>query len=503
MALSINITARKIFSRLEKITNAKLNQLGLPTVTLTGTASTSQIADGAVTAPKTAFGPVFYVTDGGTANAHSLQQASNATPIPAALAAGMVFRYRANATNTGAVTVVIAALGGALSLYKQTGQELKAGDIRSTQAVEIMFTGFEWQLLSPTGQPENERYVETASADGLAYTATFSPTVTALTDGMRVLVKWNTTNTGAVTLAPNGLAAKAVRKGADAALAAGDLLDNQISELVYDSTANGGAGAWLLTSPVTINTPATVTGLTRGLLIKNNATNPTFVVDITADEAVLKNAGGLSYLAESVSVSANITGTVGTANSLDTGSEAGNTWYYLWLIYNGSTVASLISASSTAPTLPSGYTYKALVGEIYNDSGSNFVTSHRTGADVFLTETTISAALDPAAADTYEDLAGADLTAFQAAVPPTARVVRGTVGQTVGTSASIVTMFVAGTTSGIGAQRFVFYRDGGTGGLSEGPFEVPQTRAGGSRNIAWRSSQNSAANGLRITGYRT
>lgn len=499
MALSINITARKLFSRLEKITNAKLNQLGLPTVTLTGTASTSQIADGAVTAPKTAFGPVFYATDGGTANAHSLQQATNATPIPAALATGMVFRYRANATNTGPVTVVVAAIGGALDLYKQTGQALKAGDIRATQAVEILFTGFEWQLLSPTGQPENERYVETASADGLAYTATFAPTVTALTDGMRVLVKWNTTNTGAVTLAPNGLAAKAVRKGADAALAAGDLLDNQISELVYDSAANGAAGAWLLTSPVTINTPATVTGLARNLVIKNNATNPTFVVDITADEAVLKNAGGLSYLAESVSVSANITGTVGTANSLDTGSEASNTWYYLWLIYNGSAVASLLSASSTAPTLPSGYTYKALVGAVLNDGSSNFITFRQAGKEVWVNETNIFTATGPDAINTYQSktLVPASGTT-EKIVPPIAVEAWGSAGSSGNVPSQIA---VAGDGDGLGAVTLMAYANGAVFNsfYGAGYWRVPLKTA---QTIHWQALTTAANYRLNVSGYR-
>lgn len=62
-------------------------------------------------------------------------------------------------------------------------------------------------------------------------------------------------------------------------------------------------------------------------------------------------------------------------NGLDTGAEASDTWYYLYLIFNPDTeeVAGLISASATAPTLPSGFTKKRLVGAVRNDGSSDFI----------------------------------------------------------------------------------------------------------------------------------
>jgi hypothetical protein len=56
-------------------------------------------------------------------------------------------------------------------------------------------------------------------------------------------VKWHATNTSAETFAPDGLTAKAITKAGDTALSAGDVVLNQISELVYDSTLDH----WLLT----------------------------------------------------------------------------------------------------------------------------------------------------------------------------------------------------------------------------------------------------------------
>jgi hypothetical protein len=94
-------------------------------------------------------------------------------------------------------------------------------------------------------------------------------------------------------------------------------------------------------------------------------------VTYTADELVLKNSAGAAYVATNVSFTADI-GTSGV-NGLDAGSEASDTWYYVHAIYNGTSTNGLLSTSATAPTLPSGYTYSALIGVIRNDSSSDFI----------------------------------------------------------------------------------------------------------------------------------
>ncbi|MBI5179182.1 MAG: hypothetical protein HZA04_07990 [Nitrospinae bacterium] len=50
-------------------------------------------------------------------------------------------------------------------------------------------------------------------------------------------------------------------------------------------------------------------------------------------------------------------------------------WVHIWAIYNPvtNTIAGLFSLSATAPTLPSGYTHKAYVGAVYNNSSGNFI----------------------------------------------------------------------------------------------------------------------------------
>jgi hypothetical protein len=80
-------------------------------------------------------------------------------------------------------------------------------------------------------------------------TLTTSSTVTAYYDGLRQTFIAGGTNTGAATLNVDGVGAKAVRKGADAALAAGDITAAMPVDVVYDASANGAAGAWMLLNP--------------------------------------------------------------------------------------------------------------------------------------------------------------------------------------------------------------------------------------------------------------
>jgi hypothetical protein len=159
-----------------------------------------------------------------------------------------------------------------------------------------------------------------------------------------------------------------------------------------------------------VSTSASIIGGSKNLVITNNSATPNSQVDIDADEIILKNASGIAYLASSVNLTANIAAS--GANGLDTGAEVGGTWYYLWVIYNGTTVASLISASSTAPTMPSGYTYKALLGAIYNDVSGNFIKMRQIDRLAFITRTTITTSIP---GTTYSSLS------LSAVVPPNAK----------------------------------------------------------------------------------
>ena len=103
--------------------------------------------------------------------------------------------------------------------------------------------------------------------------------------------------------------------------------------------------------------------------LKASATGTSATVTVTADEAMVENSSNAYATLRAVSLS--ITGTTSGANGLDTGTLAASTWYSIWVIYNGSTTAGLLSLSATAPTLPSGYTYCALAGYIRTDGTAN------------------------------------------------------------------------------------------------------------------------------------
>lgn len=126
-----------------------------------------------------------------------------------------------------------------------------------------------------------------------------------------------------------------------------------------------------------------VRDVTRDLIVQTNVGTPNSKVDIDADEINLHDAAGAFFKATSVNLTADIT--VPGANGLDTGGEAGNTWYYIWVIYNStsSTTASLLSTQTAigSLTLPTGYSFGALVGAVRNNVGSNFLPFYQQGLD--------------------------------------------------------------------------------------------------------------------------
>lgn len=111
-----------------------------------------------------------------------------------------------------------------------------------------------------------------------------------------------------------------------------------------------------------------IVGASSGLKMFTTGTNG--FVYVVADEIVLEASAGNYLTVRNVNLSAlNVSGS--GANGIDTGTVSSSSWYYVWVISNGTTVSGLLSLSSTSPTLPSGYTYKALVSVIRTDSTAN------------------------------------------------------------------------------------------------------------------------------------
>jgi len=116
-----------------------------------------------------------------------------------------------------------------------------------------------------------------------------------------------------------------------------------------------------------ITAPAPVRGMFQNLVASTTGLDSN--IGITIDELTVESAANEYQTLRNVNVTID-SATVG-ANGLDAGSLAVDTWYYTYIIWDGTTVAGLISASPTAPTLPSGYTHWARVGAIHTDTTAN------------------------------------------------------------------------------------------------------------------------------------
>ncbi|MGL4756289.1 MAG: hypothetical protein ACRCXB_28380 [Aeromonadaceae bacterium] len=128
-----------------------------------------------------------------------------------------------------------------------------------------------------------------------------------------------------------------------------------------------GAAWWVFGTGQTMSSLGLVGGIRN---LKASTTGTSAAVTITADQIALDStAGAPPLLANSVSVSPSLT--TSGANGLDTGTSAASTWYSVWVISNGATTAGLLSLSATAPTMPSGYTYRRRVGWVRTDATAN------------------------------------------------------------------------------------------------------------------------------------
>lgn len=169
------------------------------------------------------------------------------------------------------------------------------------------------------------------------------------------------------TTASNARAA--LELGSAATLTAGTAANNAV-QLTADGKLPAVSGALLtgITASQISGLSSAIAGASRNLAM--SATGLSALVSMTADELIVKDATGNAKLLSGLALSAS-TAVVG-AGGLDTGAIAGSTWYAVWAIAktDGGT-ALLFSLSSTAPTMPSGYTHKARVGWIRTDSTAN------------------------------------------------------------------------------------------------------------------------------------
>lgn len=349
MSLTIAVTAGKTLARNERANNAKLNALGLPTLALSGTASTAQIGDDQVTAAKAAFGAWFYCTASGT-NTITL----TATGHSITLTEGMIARFKVEADNTGAVDITFGGSTKDLFRYYNSttsaGVELAAGDLRAGQQVEIIYDGTRWQLLSALAIGPVIVGTDAGSTD--AYAITPSPSVRAYADitGIPVVFKANTINTGAATLEISGLgSAKSIVKSYNVALSDGDIKAGQWVTVVYDGTnfqlqspvtqastrATVPVRQTVLTGPVDTNgQPQLLSYSGQNITLAASSSSPLVVAFAAGQDA----SGALDYINR-------LTANVSNAWTLPTV----NATYYLFTDRDASTAAITYGYTTTRP----------------------------------------------------------------------------------------------------------------------------------------------------------
>lgn len=145
------------------------------------------------------------------------------------------------------------------------------------------------------------------------------------------------------------------------------LLPSQSTHSGEFLTTDGTNTSWVASSSGT--TVGTYSA--RGILCKNNGTNPNTQLDMYADVIILKNSSDqivVRYNPGTITNDISVSGP--TANGRDTVTNFSNTFVHFYWIWNGTTLATVSSAVAppTGPTLPSGYTHWAYAGAVYNSS---------------------------------------------------------------------------------------------------------------------------------------
>ena len=198
----------------------------------------------------------------------------------------------------------------------------------------------------------------------------------------------------------------------------------------------------------------------------------TATVDIDADFLTVFDTNNVGRILSSVNLTCNISTGTGI-NTLDTGAEGSSRWYHLWVIYNGTTTASLVSESVSAPTMPSGYTFKKYVGAVRNASDSNFVNFDQGGNSVCTKNEQVHSDTSTGAWDTVT---------LVNHIPPNATAVIGNVytngtGENSGYSYLSSNIDGGDVADGMGQQYTRVYSSGQSGGSVWTPFKMPITTA--------------------------
>lgn len=200
------------------------------------------------------------------------------SPVTTIYNAGMVVRFKADSSNSGAVDINVNG-AGAKNLFTRAGAELAANDIVANQIVEAVYDGTNFYVINTISAAQitaahitetlRESVPQYAADGGTAntYAVTLSPAATAYTAGMVVRFKAANANTGASTLNVNGVGAINLKKSNGGALQANDIVANQLVEAVYDGTnfQIGPGRSWDFVGTGSVPSGSAATAVSHGL----------------------------------------------------------------------------------------------------------------------------------------------------------------------------------------------------------------------------------------------
>lgn len=218
---------------------------------------------------------------------------------------------------------------------------------------------------------------------------------------------------------------------------------------------------------------------------------------VTAQEALVRTGANVPAWLQGINVTINTANS--GANGLDTGTRTASNWYYLFIIYNGTTIAGLASLSANSPTMPSGYTYSLLVGAVYCNSSNAFDLYDQVGERIYREET--SNLLGSGGG-----VATFTLVSLAAIVPPIARSVIGNLGLIANVAKSLQ---ICGGSNSANTRGFVTYNGNTASAPTASPlngwsslreYEVEMQNA---QQLLWKSSDTTASTyKLTVTGWR-
>jgi len=360
----------------------------------------------------------------------------NSTSINSSLAGGSVYFYIPNTSTFKQTWFTSAATNAVLNTnpvtLDQNGCAVIYGLGTYRQVLQDSLGNTVWDKIT-TDTSANNNYFWAGTAGGTANAITVTDTGFNGTDGS--IIAWIplATNTGPATVNPSGFGAVPIVKDTSTgavALSGGEMVANSPSNVV-EAIYSASQGNFHILNLVAASGGATVFPplcSAQGLVIKNSSGTPG-IFTITANQIVMINTSNGTFVtrgtpAAPVSVSLNFS--TNGANGLDTGIVAVSTPYYAYIIDNGITQAALGSASATAVTKPSGYSYVCRVGSMLTDGSAVFYQTQQAGAFVSYRITVgtntalplvIASGTVGTASNTSPVLTSESLTGF---IPPTA-----------------------------------------------------------------------------------